>query len=57
MRNLDSAEFLINMKSIPEDETSEEYVPFWDNEYKKITEGVTINGFTTQEQIVGYPID
>jgi intein/homing endonuclease len=45
MRNLDSAEFLINMKSIPEDETSEEYVPFWDNEYKKITEGVTINGF------------
>jgi len=45
MYNLDSAEFLINMKSIPEDETSAEYDSFWENEYKKITEGVTINGF------------
>ena len=45
MYNPDSSEFLINMKSIPEDETSAEYEPFWENEYKKITEGVTINGF------------
>jgi hypothetical protein len=45
MYNPNSAEFLINMKSIPEDETSQEYEAFWENEYKKITEGVTINGF------------
>jgi hypothetical protein len=32
------------MKSIPDAESSE-YVSFWENEDKKITEGITINGF------------
>lgn len=40
----DSPEFLINMKSTPDPESSE-YTSFWENEDKKITEGVTINGF------------
>ena len=44
MRNLDSPEFLINVKSIP-DIDSQEYDAFWENEDKKINEGVTINGF------------
>jgi len=38
-----SPEFLINVKELP-DITSEEYTAFWENEDKKITEGVTING-------------
>ena len=38
-----SSEFLINIKELP-DITSEEYAAFWENEDKKITEGVTING-------------
>ena len=42
--NLDSSEFFVNLKSVP-DKESEEYVPFWENEDKKITEGVIINGF------------
>jgi hypothetical protein len=42
--NLNSPEFLINMKSTP-DIDSEEYSDFWANEERKITEGVTINGF------------
>ena len=42
--NLDSPEFLINVTSFP-DKGSEEYEAFWTNEDKKITEGVTINGF------------
>jgi hypothetical protein len=41
---LDSPEFLINVKSIPDPESAE-YTAFWQNEDKKITEGVTINGF------------
>ena len=41
---LDSPEFLINMKSTTDPESSE-YTSFWENEDKKITEGVTINGF------------
>lgn len=44
MHNLDSPEFLINVKSIP-DIDSQEYDAFWENEDKKINEGVTINGF------------
>ena len=40
----DSPEFLINMKSTPDPESSE-YTSFWENEDKKITEGITINGF------------
>lgn len=44
MSNLSSPEFLINMKSTPDAESSE-YVSFWENEDKKITEGITINGF------------
>ena len=44
MSNLSSPEFLINMTSIPDAESSE-YVSFWENEDKKITEGITINGF------------
>lgn len=42
--NLNSPEFLINIKSTP-DIDSEEYNDFWANEERKITEGVTINGF------------
>lgn len=42
--NLNSPEFLINMKSTP-DIDSEEYNDFWANEERKITEGVTVNGF------------
>lgn len=42
--NLDSPEFLINVRNLP-DTDSEEYTAFWENEDKKITEGVTINGF------------
>lgn len=42
--NLDSPEFFINMQSIP-DTDSEEYDAFWESEDKKITEGITINGF------------
>jgi len=42
--NLDSPEFLINVRNLP-DVDSEEYTAFWENEDKKITEGVTINGF------------
>ena len=38
-----SSEFLINVKELP-DITSEEYAAFWENEDKKITEGITING-------------
>jgi hypothetical protein len=38
-----SSEFLINVKELP-DITSEEYTAFWENEDKKITEGVSING-------------
>lgn len=38
-----SSEFLINVKELP-DITSEEYTAFWENEDRKITEGVTING-------------
>ena len=44
MHNLGSPEFLINVKSIP-DIDSQEYEAFWENEDKKINEGVTINGF------------
>lgn len=44
MSNFNSSEFLINVKSIPDPE-SREYTAFWENEDKKITEGVTINGF------------
>lgn len=44
MTNFNSSEFLINNKSIP-DVDSSEYEAFWENEDKKITEGVTINGF------------
>ena len=44
MYNFDSPEFLINMKNTPDRESSE-YTAFWENEDKKITEGVTINGF------------
>ena len=44
MYNLDSPEFLINMRSTP-DRESAEYMAFWENEDKKITEGITINGF------------
>jgi hypothetical protein len=44
MANFNSTEFLINNKSIP-DVDSSEYEAFWENEDKKITEGVTINGF------------
>lgn len=39
-----NSEFLINVKSLPDIESSE-YESFWENEDKKITEGVTINGF------------
>jgi hypothetical protein len=42
--HLDSPEFFVNMKSVP-DKESEEYVAFWEAEDKKITEGITINGF------------
>jgi hypothetical protein len=42
--NLDSKEFFVNVKSLP-DPDSEEYSAFWEEEDKKITEGVTINGF------------
>ena len=41
---ISSPEFLINVKHLP-DPDSAEYIPFWENEDKKITEGVTINGF------------
>jgi hypothetical protein len=44
MINVDSKELLINNKLLP-DIQSEEYRPFWQNEVKKIREGVTINGF------------
>lgn len=44
MSNFSSSEFLINAKSIPDPE-SREYTAFWENEDKKITEGITINGF------------
>ena len=43
--NLQSPELLINMKSLP-DIDSVEYKSFWQNEVKKIREGITINGFT-----------
>lgn len=43
--NLQSPEMLINMKSIP-DEESVEYKAFWKNEAEKIRNGVTINGYT-----------
>ena len=42
--NLQSPELLINMKSLP-DKDSAEYKSFWQNEVKKIREGITINGF------------
>jgi hypothetical protein len=42
--HLDSPEFLINVKRLPDAE-SEEYTAFWKNEDRKINEGVTINGF------------
>ena len=42
--HLDSPEFFVNVKSIPDKESSE-YVAFWEAEDRKITEGVTINGF------------
>jgi hypothetical protein len=42
--NVESKEFFVNLRSVP-DRDSEEYVSFWENEDKKITEGVTINGF------------
>jgi hypothetical protein len=42
--HLDSPEFLINVKRLPDAE-SDEYTAFWQNEDKKINEGVTINGF------------
>jgi hypothetical protein len=42
--NLNSSEFFVNMRSVP-DKESEEYVSFWENEDKKITEGIVINGF------------
>lgn len=42
--HLDSPEFFVNMKRVP-DKESVDYVSFWENEDKKITEGVTINGF------------
>jgi hypothetical protein len=38
-----SPEMMINMKSIP-DENSSEYDAFWQNEVRKIDHGVTING-------------
>jgi len=44
MYNPDSPEFLINVKRLPDPE-SVEYQAFWEAEDKKITEGVTINGF------------
>lgn len=40
----DSSEFFANMKSVP-DRESAEFHAFWENEDKKITEGVVINGF------------
>jgi hypothetical protein len=43
--NLQSPELLINMKSLP-DPDSVEYRAFWQNEVKKIRDGITINGFT-----------
>lgn len=43
--NLQSPELLINIKSLP-DPDSVEYRAFWQNEVKKIREGITINGFT-----------
>ena len=42
--HLDSPEFFVNVKSVPDKESSE-YVAFWEAEDKKITEGITINGF------------
>jgi hypothetical protein len=42
--HLDSPEFFVNTKSIPDKESSE-YVAFWEAEDRKITEGITINGF------------
>jgi hypothetical protein len=42
--HLDSPEFFVNMRSVPDKESSE-YVSFWEAEDKKITEGITINGF------------
>jgi hypothetical protein len=42
--HLDSPEFFVNAKSIP-DKESTEYVAFWEAEDKKITDGITINGF------------
>ena len=42
--HLDSPEFLINVKRLPDAE-SEEYTAFWKNEDRKINEGATINGF------------
>jgi hypothetical protein len=44
MSSFTNSEFLINVKSLPDPESSE-YESFWENEDKKITEGVTINGF------------
>ena len=43
--NLESRELLINMKDIPWEATSQEYNAFWEEEDRKINEGVTINGF------------
>ena len=43
--NLQSPELLLNIKSLP-DPDSVEYKAFWQNEVKKIREGITINGFT-----------
>jgi hypothetical protein len=42
--HLDSPEFFVNVRSVPDKESSE-YVAFWEEEDKKITEGITINGF------------
>jgi len=42
--HLDSPEFFVNIRSVPDKESSE-YVAFWEEEDKKITEGITINGF------------
>lgn len=44
MINTTSKELLVNVKSLP-DSQSGEYKPFWQNEVRKIREGVTVNGF------------
>ena len=40
---MQSSEFLLNMKSVP-DKSSQEYTAFWDNERHKAEYGLTVNG-------------